>query len=87
MRKIFLYLPENFFYICEKNFFMFVTKSFYMVMKFFNNNLGIRALIIYFSFVPIDIIYMHLFLWCFFIIKNYQKWVYTRTGVFNLLEI
>ena len=56
-------------------------------MKFFNNNLGIRTLIICFSFVPIDIIYMHLFLWCFFTIKNYQKWVYTRTGVFNLLEI
>ena len=33
-------------------------KFFYMVMKFFYNNLGIRAVIIYFCFVLIDLIIM-----------------------------
>ena len=33
-------------------------KFFYMVMTFFYNNLGIRAVIIYFCFVLIDLIIM-----------------------------
>ena len=33
-----------------------------------------------FFFVPIDIVCMCLFLWCFFIAKNCQKWVYMGMG-------
>ena len=33
-----------------------------------------------FFFVPIDIVCMCLFLWCFFIAKNRQKWVYMGMG-------
>ena len=36
-----------------------------------------------FFFVPIDMMYMYLLLWYFFIVKNYQKWVYIgMKGVF-----
>ena len=35
------------------------------------------------SLIPIDIMDMYLFLWCFFMIKTYQKWIYKRMGFFS----
>ena len=61
VRKFFIKVPQRAVYICEKIFFIKVSQ---------------RAAIEYiFSLAPIDIMYMYLFPFLVFTVKNKKKWV------------